>query len=64
MSRRCPKCGQDTMPVIERGSQATARACQNSECRHVEELGTANGAHTAQAATPEAIRKATAGHGA
>jgi hypothetical protein len=26
------------MPAIERGSQATARACQNSECRHVEEL--------------------------
>jgi hypothetical protein len=36
MSRLCPKCGQDTMPAIERGSQATARACQN--CRHVEEI--------------------------
>jgi hypothetical protein len=26
------------MPAIERGSQATARACQNSSCRHVEEI--------------------------
>lgn len=34
----CPKCGQKSMPAILWISVATARACQNPACGHVEEI--------------------------
>jgi hypothetical protein len=36
---KCPACGKLSMPLI-RESRCTARMCQNSECRFIEELRT------------------------
>lgn len=33
----CPKCKQVTMPRWSKDESATARACQNPDCKHVEE---------------------------
>jgi len=35
---KCFKCGKATMPRLEKNDPATARACQDPDCRAIEYL--------------------------